>query len=268
MNSRLVSVLVLTVIIYTINILAYSARLAGIRTQRPAQSRSLYNLLALSSRAAHAVQATLLAGLVDLSATTASVTGLTSTLRFVLLAAAGGILIGAALVPSVASLLARGVESYQARGSIPRVVLHGVSVEGLPRAWGLLRRPRTHSVRYAREHRPRKRWILITVVVAAVNAVAGPAAQIASVIASEGTRTSLSLPSFFTGLGVILMTLLVDPVTAQVTDQALRGERPAQDVTVFSVWQIGAQLVGVGLAQLLLVPMARMLAAITGVLVG
>jgi len=37
---------------------------------------------------------------------------------------------------------------------------------------------------------------------------------------------------------------------------------------VFSVWQIGAQLVGVGLAQLLLVPIARMLAAITGVLVG
>jgi hypothetical protein len=53
-----------------------------------------------------------------------------------------------------------------------------------------------------------------------------------------------------------------------VTDQALRGERPVQDVTVFSVWQIGAQLVGVLSAQLLLVPVARMLAVITGVLVS
>ena len=237
-------------------------------TEHPAQSRSLYNLLALSSRAAHAVQATLLAGLVDLSATGTPITDLTSTLRLVLLAGAGGILLGAVLVPSVASLLSRGVESYQARGSIPRVVLHGVSIEGLPRAWRLLRRPRTHSVRYAREHRPRKRWILITVVVAGLNAVAGPAAQIASVVASEGTRTSLSLPSFFTGLGLVLMTLFVDPVTAQVTDQALRGERPVQDVTVFTVWQMGAQLVGVLSAQLLLVPMARLLAGITGVLVG
>jgi hypothetical protein len=268
MNIRLVSVLVLTVVIYAVNILAYAARLAGIRTQRPAQARSLYNLLALSSRAAYAVQATLLAGLVDLSAMGTLVTDLSSTLRFVLLAAAAGILVGAALVPSASSLLVRGVQSYQARGSIPRVVLHGVSIEGLPRAWRLLRRPHTHSVLYAREHRPRKRWILITVVVAAVSAVAGPAAQIASVVASEGTRTSLSLSSFLTGLGLVLMTLFVDPVTAQVTDQALRGERPAQDVTVFSVWQIGAQLVGVLSAQLLLVPVARMLAAITGMLVG
>ncbi|MBN1934220.1 MAG: DUF2837 family protein [Anaerolineae bacterium] len=104
-------VLTLTVIIYAVNVLAYAARLAGIRTRRPAQASSLYNLLALSSRTAHAPQATLLAGLVDRAASVDTVDQLTATLRFVLLGAAVGIVIGAGLIPSLARLLARGVDS-------------------------------------------------------------------------------------------------------------------------------------------------------------
>lgn len=267
MNWRLLFVLTLTVIIYAVNMLAYAARLAGIRTRRPSQANSLYNLLALSARTAYALQATLLAGLVDRAASVDTVGQLTITLRWVLLGAAGGIVVGAGLIPSFTRLLARGVDSFQARGSIPRVVLHGLSVEGLPQVWRQLKRPRADAVRYAQNNRPGRRWIAITLVVAALNAVAAPAAQIASVIAVEGMRTSLSLPSFLTGIGAILMVLLVDPVTAQVMDQALRGERPEADVTVFTVWQIGAQLAGTLAAQLALAPAAQALAVVARLLV-
>lgn len=262
MSWRLILVFTLTVIIYAVNILAYAARLAGIRTRRPAQTSSLYNLLALSARTAHALQATLLAGLVDRAASVDTVGQLTTTLRWVLLGAAGGIVIGAGLIPSFARLLARGVDSFAARGSIPRVVLHGLSVDGMPQVWSQLKRPRAGAVRYAQKNRPGRRWIAITLIVAALNAVAAPAAQIASVVAVGGTRTSLSLPAFLTGIGSILMVLLVDPVTARVMDQALRGERPEADVTVFTVWQVAAQLMGTLAAQLALAPAAQALAAL------
>jgi hypothetical protein len=52
-----------------------------------------------------------------------------------------------------------------------------------------------------------------------------------------------------------------------VVDQALRGERPPSDVTTVTVWQIGGRLAGTLLAQLLLIPVATLLATVTGCLV-
>jgi hypothetical protein len=82
-----------------------------------------------------------------------------------------------------------------------------------------------------------------------------------------GVRTVLALPAFLTGGGTVLMVLLVDPLTAHVVDQALRGERPPSDVTAITVWQIGGRLTGTLLAQLLLTPVAALLAAAAGYLV-
>jgi hypothetical protein len=267
MDLRLKIALALTVLIYTVETLAYAARLAGVRTQRPAQARSIFNLLALSARAANALQMTLLAGLVDRAVAAGIVTDLTTILRLVLLAAVVGIGAGAALIPSLARLLARAVHSYERRRSLPRVVLHGLSIGVLPRAREELHPPQARTVLWASRHRFPWRWILLTVLVAALYAVAGPAAQIASAVAPDGARTALTLPSFLTGIGTMLLVLLVDPLTAHVVDQALRGERPASDVTAITVWQIGGKLAGVLLAQLLLSPVAALLATVTSRLV-
>lgn len=266
-GARVGTVLGLTVLIYIVDTSAYAARLAGVRTGRPAQARSIFNLLALSARAANALQTTLLAGLVDRAVDAGTVAGLTGTLRLVLVAAAVGVLAGAALVPSVARLLARAVHSYERRRSLPRVVLHGLRVQVLPRARQELRTPKASAILWAGRHRLPWRWILLTVLVAALYAVAGPAAQIASAIAPWGARTALSLPSYFSGLGTILMVLLVDPLTAHVVDQALRGERPHSDVTAVTVWQIGGRLAGVLLAQVLLRPVAGAFATVVDYLV-
>ena len=267
MSLRLGFVLALTVLIYIVDTSAYAARLAGVRTRRPAQASSLYNLLALSARAANALQTTLLAGLVDWAVAAGAVADLTATMRLILLAAVVGIGAGAALVASLSRLLARAIHSYERRRSLPRVVLHGLSIEGLSRAREELRSPQARTILWASRHRLPWRWILLTVLVAALYAVAGPAAQIASAITPRGARTALTLPSFLTGVGTVLMVLLVDPLTAHVVDQALRGERSPSDVTTITVWQIGGRLAGTLLAQLLLVPVAALLATVAGHLV-
>jgi hypothetical protein len=261
------TLLALTVLIYAVDTSAYAARLAGVRTRRPAQAQSIYNLLALSSRAASALQVTLLARLVDRAVTRGVVDELTAAFRLVLLAAAVGLVVGAVAVPSLARLLARAVRSYERRHSLPRVLLHGFRIEVLPRARQELRTPRSSTLLWASRHRVPRRWILLTTLVAALYAVAGPAAQIASAVVPRGARTALSLSSYFTGLGAILMVLLVDPLTAHVVDEALREERPLTDVTAVTVWQIGGRLTGVLLAQLLLMPMARVCGTVVGYLV-
>jgi hypothetical protein len=266
-NLHVGTLLALTVIIYAVDTSAYAARLAGVRTGRPTQARSIYNLLALSSRAASALQLTLLARLVDSAVARGITAELTGALRLVLLSAGAGLVLGAVIVPSLARLLARAVRSYERRRSLPRVLLHGLRIEVLPRARQELRTPRSSTLLWASRHRVPRRWILLTVFVAALYAVAGPAAQIASATVPRGTRTALSLSSYFNGLGTILMVLLVDPLTAHVVDQALREERPSSDVTAVTVWQIGGRLTGVLLAQLLLVPVARAFAAVVGYLV-
>jgi len=266
-DLRLKITLAMAVLNYSVETLVYAARLAGVRTRRPEQARSIFNLLALFARAANTLQATLLAGLADQTGDVGGVADLTATLRLVLLAAVVGIGMGAVLTPSLARLLERAVRSYERRRSLPRVVLHGLSIRVLPRAREELHAPQARAVLWASRHRFPWRWILLTVLVATLYAVAGPAAQIASVAAPQGTRTALTLSPFLTGIGVVLMTLLVDPLTAHVVDQALRGERPPSDVTAITVWQIGGKLAGVLLAQLLLSPVAELLAAVTSRLV-
>jgi len=266
MSLYLVIVLTLTILIYAVDVSAYASRLAGVRTRRPAQAGSLYNFLALSSRAANTVQTVLLAGLVDRAVRADAVDHLAATMRLVLLAAAAGMGVGAALAPSLARLIERAIYSYERRGSLPRVVLHSLSIEVLPRAREELRPPRTSIILWASRHRLPWRWILLTVLVATLYSVAGPAGQIASAMVPQVARTALALPPLFTGVGSVLMVLLVDPLTAHVMDQGLRGERPLSDVTAVTIWQIGGRIVGVLLAQFLLKPGAELLAAVAGYL--
>ena len=79
----------------------------------------------------------------------------------------------------------------------------------------------------------------------------------------EGARTAVALPALLNGVGTVLLVLLVDPVTALVTDQAVRGQRPAGDVSDVVVWQVGGRLVGTLMAQLLFLPLAELLALVT-----
>lgn len=263
MSQQLLFVLVLTVVVYAVDTGAFAARLAGARTGRLVLSHTIYNLLALSARTANAFKAPLVAGLADRAAATGAMAGLERDLRLVLLAAALGIGLGALLIPSLASLVARAVQSYELRGSLPQVVVRGLSVRGLVILRDSAEPPKRSSVGRARRWRLPCRWLAITVIVSAIYATTGMAALYASTLTPEGVRTATALPPLLNGVGTVLLVLLVDPVTALVTDQAIRGQRPSGDVSNVVVWQIGGRLVGTLMAQLLLLPVADLLALVT-----
>ena len=64
------------------------------------------------------------------------------------------------------------------------------------------------------------------------------------------------------GMANILLTLFVDPRSAIITDQALRGERPYQDVKALVILLIGTKLLGTLLGQVLFIPAAQVIAKV------
>jgi hypothetical protein len=64
------------------------------------------------------------------------------------------------------------------------------------------------------------------------------------------------LSGVINGVGTLLLVILIDPVSAVITDQALRGKRPASEISHIVVWQVTGRFIGTLLAQLLFLPAA------------
>ncbi len=253
---------ILTLIVHSVDTSAYAARLAGVRTGRPAMANSLYNVLSLVARIANALAAPILSSLADVTLAE-NLTTLHHNYQQLLLAAAIGTLIAALFLPTCSRILATGVLSYEHRGSLPQVIIQGTSVQGLWKMQHQLTQPRLAKVIASRRSPFPLSFLISNILVIALFTVANYSSLYASVLVPEGARTASSLAPLFTGIGVILNYIWIDPLAAQVSDSCMRGERPLYDVTYITIWQIGARFIGTLLAQLLLLPLAWMMAEIT-----
>ncbi len=82
------------------------------------------------------------------------------------------------------------------------------------------------------------------------------ATMYASALAPDLARTATTLSGVVNGIGTLLLVILVDPVSAVITDQALRGARPASAVSHIVVWQVVGRFAGTLLAQAIFLPAA------------
>jgi len=262
-SPLLIVIFILMALIHTIDTGAYAARLAGVRTGHPTLAGSLYNVLALGSRGANALAGPLIASMTDLAENQQDMGGLLTTYRVLLLAAPVGTVVAALLIPTLSRVLARGVASYEMRRSLPNVVVHGASVQGLWQIRHELRAPRIEVLRELRRSPFPKRFLLASILVTAISTVSNAAAMYASAMVPDGARTATSLSPMFAGFGLLLTIFLVNPIAAMVADEAMRGKRPLKDVTYITVWQIGAQFIGTLTAQALLYPVSWGIAVVT-----
>jgi hypothetical protein len=268
LNTRLLAICALTTVIHAINVGAYAARLAGVRTGRLALAASLYNVLMLIGRGANTVAAPLIALIADLAAGSDTTTALLPSFRIILLSASAGTLLAGLLIPSLSRVLASAVLSYERRRSLPRIIVRSASVRGFWRLRQDLARPRITSLRDAGWSPFPKRFLVASILIGAVFTGSNFAALYASALVPSGARTATSLAPVLTGSAVLLNVLIVQPMTALVTDQALRRERLVEEATYITIWQVGAEFLGTLLAQGLLWPMGQVLAALTRWLVN
>lgn len=251
---NLAIILILTGVVHCLDTASYASRIAGVRTGRLALTGALFNIVSLGSRVAYTLQAPLLGSAVDQMVRQGNLSGLLADFRVITAAASLGTLLGAMLIPSFTAIFSRGALAYEFHGSFSALLLHTLSMRGFSRITQHFRVPLPESVHNARRFNLPRSFLLLNIVVTAVYTVGVASTIYASALAPGFARTATTLSGVVNGIGTLLLVLLIDPVSAVITDQALRGKRPVQEVSHIVVWQVAGRFLGTLAAQLVFVP--------------
>ena len=258
---------------------AYAARYAGVKTGRIATAISLFNLVMTASRLATLIVTPALGGLADATANRAMTEHLATApqhavdvfaaqLRLVVFSGTIGTAVGLALMPTFIFLFVRGIGSFERSGSVLRAVLRLCDLGVLREVAGSLRFPDVTIARsFSLAHVPRK-LLIANVLVTAVYSIGVLAAYYASVLNLKARTTAVGLSGIINGAGTILFTLLVDPTSAIITDQAVKGERTLAEVRSLIFYLAVTAILGTLLSQLILYPAAWIIADAAHLFVG
>ncbi len=273
---QLVIAMALTIVVQAVQIGAYAARLAGVMSGRIATSISLFNLFVTASRLASLIVVPALGALVDAAAHTAMdahqahvaapvLHRIDIQLRLIVLAGTLGTTLGALLLPTFMLLFMRGIRSFERSGSVLRALLRLGDWHVLGAIAGSIRRP-TPGIhrRFTLDHVPRK-LLVSNVIVTAIYSIGVVAAYYASDLNLVARTTATGLSGLINGIATITFTLIVDPTSAYITDQAARGERTLEEVKALVFFLALTAIVGTLLSQLLLYPAAVVIAAASSV---
>jgi hypothetical protein len=263
---NLILILLLTAVVHCLDTASYASRIAGVRTGRLALTGALFSIVSLLSRVANTLQAPLMGVAVDRMVREHKLGHLLLDFHFIIGAASLGTLLGAVLIPTFASLFSRGAVAYESHGSFIALLLQTLSARSLSRIGQHLRLPLPESLRKASRFNLPRSFFILTVLVTAVYTVGITSTIYASALAPELVRTATTLSGVINGIGTLLLVILVDPVSALITDQALRGSRPASAVSHIVIWQVVGRFVGTLLAQLIFLPAALLVVELARVL--
>jgi len=251
----------LTLIIHIIDTFAYSVRLSFIKSGQFALSTSLFNLFYLISLVAHTLQVPLIGALMD-SSISQSIDPL-PIIRRVILIATAGTLFGIILTPTFLKNFYRAVAKLEQLASVPSVVIDALR-------WGSLRRfinsitiPSGAMINHLPYRKIPINLIFLNILVTGIYTVGVMSAYYATLLVDPLHRLAASGSAGIlnTSANIIFM-LFIDPKSSIITDQALKGNRPYADVKALVVILMSSKLMGTLMGQLLLIPVAKVIAGL------
>jgi hypothetical protein len=261
LDKTLVFLMLVTTIIHMVDTLAYSVRLNSVRTGQFALSASLFNVFVLVSRTANTFQAPLIGAIVGRSITTK--TDPIGDIRLVVFAATVGTLLGITAIPTFLKLFSKAVAKISATGSVPAIVFQAFSLDNVKRIARSVKRPRKSMLSGLRYRNIPKRIVLSSILITGIYTIGVLAANYSAYLVPPGYAIAASNSSgMINSIATILLTLFIDPKAAVITDEVYRGKREYGDVKALVVMLIGSKLLGTLLGQLLIVPAAKLIAAV------
>lgn len=258
MDKQLLLICALTFIIHIIGTLAYSVRIAGIRTRRIAVSLALFSILMLLSRTSNSFLGPFLAKRVETGIDQhVAASTLLGDFRWLLFSASLATILGAILIPTFQRAFCRAVEHFQVHRSVPKLLLHAVFKGGLSYLKTSASLPKPANVTGLRE----KSGVSISmtamnVIATALWTVGVFAALYAGVLDPSVRVTSSTLSSIINGGATIMMAVFIDPHMSGMTDDVIEGKIEESQFRRAVVWLVGSRLAGTLIAQFLLVPSA------------
>ncbi|MCL6638792.1 MAG: lipid II flippase Amj family protein [Firmicutes bacterium] len=277
MEQRLIAVFLLTAFINLINALTRASRLAGVRAGRLATAISLFSVVYLAASMANTLQAPLLASTVEAAIKSVKAdpslvygeairSALDLKLRFVILGATAGTVLGSLMIPSFVASFANAVKAFGEAGSVFRLVprllfslftpekrilvLRGTDLAGLKRV-ALMKMSVPAAFLF---------WNLFSYSLWTVNVLAG---LYAGALYPEYRQTAVLMASFVGNAAIVINVMMVDPVLAKATDDVARGEKDEEGLKQIVFYLALTYILGTFLSQVLLHPVAEALKWLT-----
>jgi len=248
-------VCVLTGLIHFAETIASSMRLAGVRTRNIATSLSFVNATLLVSRMSNMLQAPLLGGMVDTAIIKNNPLMLQNEFRIIIFAAFIGNLIGAFFVPFFVSVFTDGILEFERVGSLPKIIIsafHPRNIAGMAKKF---RVPGRKTLQGITLHGLPKTFLILNLLMVSIYAIGVLSSLYAGARVPEYRVTATQLSGIVNGIATILLTLLVDPTCALITDQAIKGKRKEDDVRTMVFYIIAGRVLGTLLiSQLIFLP--------------
>ncbi|QJE02777.1 DUF2837 family protein [Massilia forsythiae] len=267
MDSQLLLLCFLTFVIHLIGTLAYSVRIAGIRTRRIAVSLALFSILMLVSRTSNSFLGPFLAKRVETNLDGPAGALLLADFRWLLVAASLATVAGALLIPTFQRVFCRAVLHFQVHRSIPKLILHGFFKGGLSYVRDVASAPAAANVGAIRHgHGVSRRITALNISATALWTVGVFASLYAGVLDPSVRVTSSTLSSIINGGATIMMAVFIDPHMSGMTDDVIEGKIGEGQFRKAVVWLVGSRLAGTVVAQALLVPAALLIAAVARVI--
>jgi len=261
MDRQLIIICLLTAAINLIGTLAYSARIAGVRTRRIAMSFALFNILVLVSRTSNSFLGPFLAKRIETRLHQGGGEALLWDFRVVLFSAAAAVAVGIVLVPTGQRLFSRAIGYFQRNRSTTRMILRSASPAGLRTIRQAIALPKPSQ--FAALAKPRGvGWgVLIANVLAQALITVGVLASLyAGYLNPEFRVTASQLSAVVNGFATILLFALIDPQLSVMTDDVVEGRVSEPLFRRTIVWISFSRLAGTLLAQALLLPGAAAIA--------
>jgi hypothetical protein len=267
MDTQLLLICFLTFVIHLIGTLAYSVRIAGVRTRRIAVSFALFSILVLVSRTSNSFLGPFLAKRVETNLDSLAQASLLDDFRWLLVSASLATIIGAFLIPTFQRVFCRAVLHFQTHRSVPKLILHGFFKGGLSYVKDVASVPAAKNMTDLRSgHGVSLRITVLNVAATALWTVGVFASLYAGVLDPSVRVTSSTLSSIINGGATIMMAIFIDPHMSGMTDDVIEGKVSESQFRKAIVWLVGSRLAGTLLAQALLVPSAVLIAWVARVI--
>jgi hypothetical protein len=235
-----------------------AARIAAVITRRVATAIAIYNFFFLITRLAQQIYAPIIGSLVDVALKTNQVGTLEGKIRWVIFGCSFGALLGWIFMPTFVEIYRKAINGMERYGSLPRLLAVTCFK---PSSWGAVvscfRKPTLFGVRFSDLRLIPRNFLLGNVIVISIHTVGVMAATYASALYPEFARTATLLSSVVNSVATIVLSIIVDPITALITDEAVAGTRPLQHVKIMAVYLAAGTLLGTLLSQVIFVPAAE-----------
>ena len=261
MDGQLLIICLLTAAINLIGTLAYSARIAGVRTRRIAMSFALFNILVLVSRTSNSFLGPFLAKRIETRIADGSGATLYSEFQLVLLSASLAVAVGIMLVPTGQRLFSRAIGYFQVHRSTGRLLMKTATPTGLKAVRDAMHPPALAHLRTLVRERGVNWGVLLSNCLAQALLTVGVLASLyAGYLNPEFRVTASQLSAVINGFATILLFALIDPQLSVMTDDAVEGRVSEALFRRTIVWISLSRLAGTLLAQALFLPSAMLIA--------